>query len=147
MSVQTSLDRLKKQLNLKANAGETVALRKPTPLQPAFYQPAEFPEYRDYANMGWYYEKQGYEQSQFRSHLGVSDAVVQLHDRQLINFSSYNYLGLAGDERVKARRNVQSMSTVPVRVPGAQLPVRSIFTSSSNGRSARCWGLRMQYCQ
>ncbi|MCC6511730.1 MAG: hypothetical protein IT423_21700, partial [Pirellulaceae bacterium] len=103
MSVQMSLDKLKKQLNLQSAAGgEPSAIRRPVPLQSAFYNPAEFPEYRDYANMGWYYDKQGYEQSQFRSHLGVSDAVVQLHDRTLINFSSYNYLALAGDARVKA---------------------------------------------
>ncbi len=101
MSVQSSLDRLKNKLNLQPSAGESVAVRKPLPLQRSFYDPAEFPEYRDYANMGWYYDKQGYEQSQFRAHLGVSDAIVQLHDRQLINFSSYNYLALAGDPRVK----------------------------------------------
>ena len=102
MSVQSSLDRLKKQLNLQAATGDTAAIRRPVPLQSAFYNPAEFPEYRDYANMGWYYDKQGYEQSQFRSHLGVSDAIVKLHDRELVNFSSYNYLALAGDDRVKA---------------------------------------------
>ena len=113
MSVQSSLDRLKKQLNLQAAAGEASAVRRPVPLQPAFYNPAEFPEYRDYANMGWFYDKQGYEQSQFRAHLGVSDAVVRLHDRQLINFSSYNYLALAGDERVKdaAKRAVDQHGT------------------------------------
>ncbi len=113
ISVQSSLDRLKKQLNLQTPAGDVPQVRKPIALQPAHYDPAEFPEYRDYANMGWYYEKQGYEQSQFRSHLGVSDAVVQLHDRQLVNFSSYNYLALAGDQRVKeaAKRAIDEHGT------------------------------------
>ncbi len=91
MSVQASFDRLKKQLNLQVQTGEAVGARRQIPLQSAFYNPAEFPEYRDYTNMDWYYEKQGYEQTQFRSHLGVSDAVVRLEDRELINFSSYNY--------------------------------------------------------
>lgn len=113
MSVQSSLDRLKKQLNLQTPAVATAGVRKDIPFQTAFNNPAEFPEYRDYANMGWYYDKQGYEQSQFRAHLGVSDAIVQLPDRQLINFSSYNYLGLAGDERVKsaAKRAIDEFGT------------------------------------
>ncbi len=38
---------------------------------------------------------------------------MQLHDRQLVNFSSYNYLALAGDERVKsaAKRAIDEYGT------------------------------------
>jgi 8-amino-7-oxononanoate synthase len=35
-------------------------------------------------------------------HQGVNGAVIRAHDRDLINFSGYNYLGLAGDPRVRA---------------------------------------------
>ncbi len=65
MSVQSSLDRLKKQLNLQPAGGEASPVRRPVPLQSAFYNPAEFPEYRDFANMGWYYDKQGTSRASF----------------------------------------------------------------------------------
>jgi 8-amino-7-oxononanoate synthase len=52
--------------------------------------------------MEWFYEKQNYTKNQFLKHAGASDATVELDGRRVINFSSYNYLALANDPRVKA---------------------------------------------
>ena len=45
-------------------------------------------------------DKQKYPKITFLKRMAVSDATVDLEGREIINFSTYNYLGLAGDERV-----------------------------------------------
>lgn len=103
MSFKDSIDRLKKGMNLApaVNSKEPIA-EKVIPYQSSFSNFAEFPEYKDYATMQWYYENQKYTKNQFLKHVGSSDATVVLEGRELINFSSYNYLALACDPRVKA---------------------------------------------
>lgn len=68
---------------------------------PEHYDFDKFPEYRDYDTMKWYYDQNKLEWNIFREHLGVSGARVRIDDRDMINYSSYNYLGLAGDQRVR----------------------------------------------
>ena len=119
MSLKSSLEKLKKDLRL--NCCEREPAKAPAiTVQPAFYDFAQFPEYQDYARMLWYYDKQNYTKNQFLPHLGGSDATVQIGDRSIINFSSYNYLALAYDERVKA---------------AAQQAIESFGTSTGSGRS------------
>lgn len=49
----------------------------------------------------------------FREHDGVAGAQTQIEGRALVNFSSYNYLGLSGDPRVNeaARRAIERYGT------------------------------------
>lgn len=118
MNITTSFDRLKKQLGF--NADDKEAARPALKMQPAFYDPAHFPEYKDYTTMMWYYDNQHYTQNQFLTHVGASDATVNLNGRELINFSSYNYLALANDARVKA---------------AAKKAIDDFGTSTGSGRS------------
>ena len=107
MNYQSSFDRLKQKMN--KGSIEPVAPQEnrsvpnsPVPVQPAFYDFALFPEYKEFTTMEWFYEKQNYTKNQFLKHAGASDATVELDGRRVINFSSYNYLALANDHRVKA---------------------------------------------
>lgn len=118
MSIKSSFDRLKSGLNL--NNTQEADRRPSLKMQPAFYDFAHFPEYKDFTTMEWYYEKQQYSKNQFLPHVGSSDAVVHLNGRELINFSSYNYLSLAGDPRVKA---------------AAKKAIDDFGTSTGSGRS------------
>ncbi len=102
MNFKSSLDRIRGGMNLKSETSEPSAgLARAIPLKPAFYDFAQFPEYKDFTTMEWYYAKQKYTKNQFLPHVGSSDATVQLDGRELINYSSYNYLALACDPRVK----------------------------------------------
>ena len=122
MSYQSSLDRLKQKMNL--GAGEQSATpeapRGSTPIQPASYDFSLFPEYKEVTTMEWFYEKQQYTKNIFIKHVGASDATVNLEGRELINFSSYNYLALANDPRVKA---------------AAKQAIDDFGTSTGSGRS------------
>jgi 8-amino-7-oxononanoate synthase len=111
MSFKDSIDRLKKGMNLASTeTGGSTENDKIIPYQSAFSNFADFPEYKDYTTMQWYYENQNYTKNQFLKHAGSSDATVDLEGHKLINYSSYNYLALACDERVKnaAIRAVES---------------------------------------
>jgi 8-amino-7-oxononanoate synthase len=49
----------------------------------------------------------------FRAHEGVAGSVTRIDGRELVNFSSYNYLGLSGDARVNeaAKRAIDRYGT------------------------------------
>ncbi len=114
MTLKSSIDRLR--TNLLAKQGESTqpgeAASTPEPkdsapesvlknITPACYQFEHFPEYKEYTTMTWYYEKQKFPQNLFQPHVGSSDATVMIHDREFINYSTYNYLALGFDARVK----------------------------------------------
>ncbi len=98
MNFKSSLDRLKKDLQLPS--GEAVE-RGPIAMKPAFYDFDQFPEYKDFTTMEWYYAKENYVKNQFLKHAGTSGATVTLEGKSYINFSSYNYLALAQHPEVK----------------------------------------------
>jgi 8-amino-7-oxononanoate synthase len=119
MSFKSSLDRLKKDLRLGSDNAQPA--EKPSiAIQPAFHQVELFPEYKDFTTMEWFYSKQKYTKNQFLKHVGSSDATVMLEGRELINYSSYNYLALAFDDRVKA---------------AAKKAIDDFGTSTGSGRS------------
>jgi 8-amino-7-oxononanoate synthase len=96
-----------------ASAGASVAPAKAVRVSPEHHEFDKFPEYRDYTTMRWYYEQQKFETNLFREHLGVSGATVRIDGREMINFSSYNYLGLAADSRVReaAKKAIDDFGT------------------------------------
>jgi len=108
MTFKASIERLRSNLLTKnedptAKTGQAPIAGEPSlgNLNPAGFQFDLFPEYKEYTTMKWYYEKQKFPQNLFQSHVGGSDATVTIDDREYINFSSYNYLALGFDERVK----------------------------------------------
>lgn len=95
------LDRLKSELNA---SGESDSSQKSLPLAKIpseHFDFAKFPEYKQHETENWYMQQQKYPQIQFQKRLAVSDATVNLEGKEFINYSTYNYLALAGDERVK----------------------------------------------
>jgi 8-amino-7-oxononanoate synthase len=109
MNLKSSIDRLRSSLLAKNENTETTQKQSDSApevasaanVTPACYQFELFPEYKEYTTMKWYYEKQKFPQNLFQPHVGGSDATVMIHDREYINYSTYNYLALGFDDRVK----------------------------------------------
>lgn len=109
MNIKDSVAKLRQSLLSKSPSQEVATDKEglnlaggaSVPLTPSSYQFEHFPEYKEYTTMTWYCEKQKYPQNLFQPHMGSSDATVQIHDREYINFSTYNYLALGADPRVK----------------------------------------------
>lgn len=122
MTYQSSLDRLKQRMNLNTaeSSAPNSSAQVAREVQPTSYDFSLFPEYQDFTKMEWFFEKQNYTKTQFLKHMGASDATVLLEGRELINFSSYNYLALANDPRVKA---------------AAKKAIDDFGTSTGSGRS------------
>ena len=113
MDVQTRLDRLKQRMHAGHGSTASLASQPSIPLKPEFYDFSQVPEYKEFATMEWYYEQEKYTKNIFVKHAGGSGATVDLEGRTLINFSSYNYLGLANHPRVKqaAKDAIDSFGT------------------------------------
>lgn len=97
------LDQLKNSLGSTsetkpANSGRKK--RSVSKAKPEYYDFSQFPEYKTLEQQNWYMDKQKYPEITFRKRLAVSDATVNLEGKEFINYSTYNYLGLAGDSRV-----------------------------------------------
>ncbi|ALM53730.1 aminotransferase class I/II-fold pyridoxal phosphate-dependent enzyme [Halomonas huangheensis] len=56
----------------------------------------------------------------FRPHEGVAGAITRIGGRELINYSSYNYLGLVGDERINAAAT-DAMATYGTTVSASRI--------------------------
>ncbi|TDN70713.1 aminotransferase class I/II-fold pyridoxal phosphate-dependent enzyme [Paraburkholderia sp. BL10I2N1] len=138
MKTETHVERLRARLlgkagterpDAQASALRAVSTRvKPGP---EHYDFAQFPELREYTSTRWYYDKQGYEWNMFREHVGVASAEAEVAGRRVINFSSYNYLDLAGDPRVQeaARKAIDDFgtSTGSGRIIMGEIPIFAEF--------------------
>ena len=102
--MSTALKRFKDGFLSKGSSGNAdepaAPARRKLRMKPEYHDIEKFPEYREYTTMKWYYEQNKFEWNIFREHLGISGARVSIDGRDMINYSSYNYLGLAGDQRV-----------------------------------------------
>ncbi|MCE9547134.1 MAG: aminotransferase class I/II-fold pyridoxal phosphate-dependent enzyme [Planctomycetia bacterium] len=63
----------------------------------AYYRFDEFPEYRKLLQTGQLLEMSGLANPYFDVHERVTNDTTVIDGRELINFSSYNYLGMSGD--------------------------------------------------
>ena len=134
MTNTSLLQRLKKDfLGKDAEAGPAGAGEPSGKIARQHYQFEQFPEFKELEMMNWYFEKQGYEPIFFASHSDISDATLTIGDRELLNFSSYNYLGLAGDPRVieAAKRAVDQYgaSTSAARIVSGEIDLHGTFES------------------
>jgi len=90
--------------------GRTAAAQDPTktPELPArviddgCFKPERFPEYVALRARAGMFERAGVQNPYFRVRDGVNREVIRIDERELVSFSSYNYLGLAGDPIVNA---------------------------------------------
>lgn len=114
MNIRSSIDKLRESLlanNKPAKPIDQASDALPSPesnarfnadaIPPAWYQFEQFPEYKEYATMIWYCESQKYPKNLFQPHVGSSEATVNINGKEFINFSTYNYLALGADARVK----------------------------------------------
>ncbi len=136
MSLEMQIEMVRKRV-LGAQRGAAAAgdaqARRATKIEvrPEFTDFAKFAEMREYDTMRWYYENQGYEWNMFREHLGAATAEVEVAGRRMINFSSYNYLDLSDDPRVKdaAKQAIDDFgtSTGSGRIIRGEIPIFGEF--------------------
>lgn len=99
-----------------------------------FYRIDKFPGYTKIALFRLAAEKLRIDDPYFICHEGVAGATTTVGGRSMLNFSSYNYLGLSGDSRVSAAvkaaidRYGTSLAAAP-RVAGEVAVVRELETA------------------
>ncbi|MEM7348141.1 MAG: aminotransferase class I/II-fold pyridoxal phosphate-dependent enzyme, partial [Chloroflexota bacterium] len=108
--------------------GQTLPLGSPEASEPSpeTYRFDLFPEYR--------YVEEGLQTLQianpyFRPHEGINNDQTRIDDRVLINYSSYNYLGLSGDETVsdaaKEAIDLYGTSVSASRLVSGEIPLHN----------------------
>ncbi|WP_323120435.1 aminotransferase class I/II-fold pyridoxal phosphate-dependent enzyme [Burkholderia alba] len=136
MKPELHVERLRASLLGKPRAGDDDAIvpraaSAKVKIGPEHYDFAHFPELREYANTRWYYDKQGYEWNMYREHAGLAGAEIEIAGRKVVNFSSYNYLDLSGDLRVRAAAkhaiDVYGTSTGSGRIITGEIPLYGEF--------------------
>ena len=136
MKPELHVERLRASLLGKASAvGEDGILPRAASgkvkIGPEHYDFAHFPELREYTNTPWYYDKHGYQWNMCREHAGFAGAEIEIVGRQVVNFSSYNYLDLSGDSRVQAASkqaiDVCGTSTGSGRIIIGEIPLYGEF--------------------
>ncbi|MFK7889657.1 MAG: aminotransferase class I/II-fold pyridoxal phosphate-dependent enzyme [Granulosicoccus sp.] len=95
------LDNIKHNLASTPSGNQKPQRKAKVKIKPEFCDFNEFPEVKTLEKQDWYMNKQKYPDILFRKRLAVSDATVNLEGEEFINYSTYNYLALAGDDRVK----------------------------------------------
>jgi 8-amino-7-oxononanoate synthase len=83
-----------------AKSSATATTRKQIEIKPEYSQFKLTPEYLNLKQDLQRVEKLG--NPFFSLHQGIAQDTIQLNERQLINYSSYNYLGMSGDPTVIA---------------------------------------------
>ncbi|MGM0578617.1 MAG: aminotransferase class I/II-fold pyridoxal phosphate-dependent enzyme [Myxococcota bacterium] len=70
-------------------------------MKPEWTDVAEWPEYKDLRMRFQGLEAMGLQNPYFDLHQATARDTTRIGDRDVVNFSSYNYLGLSGDERIR----------------------------------------------
>lgn len=95
---------VKRFLARRENQPETTGMLRSPPnfaqIPEKFCRFDKFPGYEKVAIPQAAARKLGIENPYFKTHDGVADAMTTIGGKSYSNFSSYNYLGLSGDERV-----------------------------------------------
>ncbi|HLO75317.1 MAG TPA: aminotransferase class I/II-fold pyridoxal phosphate-dependent enzyme [Magnetospirillum sp.] len=109
LSAREKQDLLKKILKKRTTEGTTPASPKPEAAASSAPEPAEetwriekFPAYQQLLVQRAVAKHVGVDSPFFALHEGIAGATTSVGGRQLINFATYNYLGLNGDPRVIA---------------------------------------------
>ncbi|MBK7861285.1 MAG: aminotransferase class I/II-fold pyridoxal phosphate-dependent enzyme [Archangiaceae bacterium] len=78
------------------------AVKPAAGIDPATYDPAKFPEYEELTERIQMAEAFGLKNPYFSVHERISNDTTQVNGKEMINFSSYNYVGNSGDPVVSA---------------------------------------------
>ncbi len=98
-------------------------------IDPATFRPEEFPEVKELRGRLAFAHAAGIEVPYFRTLDGLTGATARIDGRDLINFTSYNYVGLSGHPRITeavteaVKRYGTSVSAS--RVTGGQKPLHA----------------------
>jgi 8-amino-7-oxononanoate synthase len=82
------------------SGGSDTAAPSDADVPESFYDFALFPEYQQLHLFKSVAEHTDIENPYFKTHQGIAGATTVVDNRQLINFSTYNYLGLNGHRRI-----------------------------------------------
>lgn len=134
-------NRFEGDLDLLTDAGERViqlrglraelidAPREAVPVDSASYRIEEFPEVKELRTRLEFAAAAGIEVPYFRTLDACTGATAMIEGRELINFTSYNYVGLSGDPRIAAAVteavNRYGSSVSASRVTGGQKPIHA----------------------
>ena len=128
-------DLLKRMMEKQGAGGgkeESVAPSSPSAELPkSFYQFEHFPEYEQLRNQLLAAKQAGIENPFFRVHDRVARDTTRVDGRELLNFSTYNYVGLNGDPRVceaavQAMRRYGTSASASRLVSGERPPHREL---------------------
>lgn len=109
LSVEEKRELLKKMLLQKAQAGAPVAAKPAAPvaakpvqkeIKPENYDFSRFPEIVAHAQQFGQLQTLGIKNPYFRVNETITNNRTRIEGREMLSFSSYNYLGLSGDPRV-----------------------------------------------
>jgi len=109
MSVEEKRELLKKMLMQKAQAGAPTAPKPAAPVAakpaqkeigPENYDFSKFPEIVAHAQQFGQLQTLGIKNPYFRINETITNNRTRIEGREMLSFSSYNYLGLSGDARV-----------------------------------------------
>jgi 8-amino-7-oxononanoate synthase len=124
------------------SGGSDTAAPSDADVPESFYDFALFPEYQQLHLFQSVAEHTDIENPYFKTHQGIAGATTVVDNRQLINFSTYNYLGLNGHRRIveaaKAALEQYGVSASASRLVAGERPRIAIW----NARSPTCTGSR-----
>lgn len=103
------------------------APKKTEDIPAEYYRFELFQEYQKLQNLLESFERNGQVNPYFKAHETVNNNKTQIQGRELINFSSYNYLGMSGDpivsQAAKAAIDQYGTSVSASRVVAGEIPL------------------------
>lgn len=100
MTREQKREMLKRVLESRAASSTAVAVQAADGIPESAYRFEKFPQYYQLHLQRALAEQAGIENPYFRLHEGIARDVTTIGGRRLLNFGTYNYLGLNGDPRV-----------------------------------------------
>ena len=124
--------------------GAATAARRLEDIDRSDYDVREFPELRELQQRLAFFASLGIENPYFDVHERVTNDTAVIRGREMINFSSYNYLGSSGRRRSARRLRPPLNDSAPVFLPAELSRGKRRSTASWNRPSHNSWGLRTQ---
>ncbi|MBK8815455.1 MAG: aminotransferase class I/II-fold pyridoxal phosphate-dependent enzyme [Methylococcaceae bacterium] len=98
--IQQAIERKIKRNEDEGESSRKNPLQESLDIPSSFYRFDQHPGYKQMQIINKGAEQLGIENPFFRVHDGIAGATTTIEGRSYINFASYNYLGLSGDQRV-----------------------------------------------
>lgn len=114
------------------------ALRASADVPESFYRIEKFPRYHQMQLHRALADKVGLKSPFFTLHEGIGRDIALIGGREVLNFSTYNYLGLNGDPRVAAAAHDAACVTA--------LPLRPAVSWAASARPTVSWNRLWRNC-